>query len=150
LIPFARKPQAEDPAVYRSLFDDAGDARFVLDAHATVLHANTAATRLFGATETALHGLPFSELVAPQSAGGLQNVLAATRTPPARAGPVALDARFADGTIFPIEIEVIHGTADRYGIVVRDRRARAKTPGPAARKFNPGQVLIASRIQELV
>jgi PAS domain S-box-containing protein len=151
LIPFARKPAAsEDPGLYRAMFDQATDARFVLDAHGIILHSNPAACRLFGAAETALYGVPFTELLAPNGRPSYQSSIAAIQKPPARAGPIPLEGRYANGTIIPIEIEIVHGTEERYGVVVRERRPEAPG-GPASRgRFNPGQMLIAGRIQELV
>jgi PAS domain S-box-containing protein len=150
VIPFLRKPPEVDPAVYRSMFDQASDSRFVLDSTATILHANLAAARLFGAAEAALYLVPFSELLAPASRGEFQQALAAVVKPPSRVGPLALEGRFADGSTFPISVELVRSTVDRYGVVVRDRRVTAKDPGSPTGRFNPGQVLIASRIQELV
>jgi PAS domain S-box-containing protein len=150
VIPFLRKPADVDPAVYRNMFDQASDGRFVLDATATILHANLAAARLFGAAEAALYLVPFSELLAPTAREEFQHALAAIVRPPSRIGPIALVGRFADGSTFPIEVELVRTTNDRYGVVVRDRRVAAKDPRSAPGRFNPGQVLIASRIQELV
>jgi PAS domain S-box-containing protein len=150
VIPFLRKPAEVDPAVYRTMFDQASDGRFVLDASATILHVNLAAARLFGAAEAALYLVPFSELLAPTAREGFQQALAATVRPPSRIGPIALEGRFADGSIFPIELELVRTTPDRYGVVVRDRRVSAKDARSSSGRFNPGQVLIASRIQELV
>lgn len=147
VIPFARSPAEEDPTVYRAMFDQARDGRFVLDPEGQILHANPAAAHLFGASEEALRGVAFSELLDAEARPTFQAILVATRTPPARAGPIPLKARSANGSPFPIEIDVDHGTKERYGVVARD--ARAARPPPAG-KFNPGQMLIASRIQELV
>jgi PAS domain S-box-containing protein len=150
VIPFPRKPAGEDPGVYRAMFDQASDGRFVLDSNATILHANLAGARLFGAAEAALYLVPFSELLAPTAQAGFQKALAATQRPPSRFGPIALEGRFADGSTFPIEVELVRSTPDRFGVVVRDSRAKARDLRPAPGRFNPGQVLIASRIQELV
>jgi PAS domain S-box-containing protein len=150
VIPFPRKPADEDPAVYKTMFDQARDARFVLDSNALILHANPSAARLFGATEGALYRVPFSELIAPTDRPSFLGALAAVKTPPSRAGPLALDGRFSDGSVFPIEVDVVHGTKDRYGVVVRERRAAPSGGAAAPGRFNPGQLLIAGRIQELV
>jgi PAS domain S-box-containing protein len=150
VIPFLRKPAEEDPAVYRTMFDHASDGRFVLDSTATILHANLAAARLFGASEAALYLVPFSELLAPASRVEFQQALAAIVRPPSHIGPITFEGRFADGSTFPIEVDLVRSTVDRYGVVVRDRRVTAKDPRSAPGRFNPGQVLIASRIQELV
>jgi PAS domain S-box-containing protein len=150
VIPFLRKPPGEDPAVYRAMFDQANDARLVLDNHSIVLHANPTAARLFGAAENALYGVPFSELLMPPSRPAFLRALATIQKPPARAGPIPLDGRFSDGSDFPIEIELFHGTVERFGVVVH-RRTGGPPGGPSTRgRFNPAQVLIASRIQELV
>jgi PAS domain S-box-containing protein len=149
VIPFIRHPAKEDPGVYRDLFDQAADGRFVLDAQYTILHANPAAARLFGASENVLYGVPFSELLSPSARPSWVEVLSTTRKIPSRAGPVSLQGRYSDGSMFPIDLEVIHGTEDRYGVVVRD--GRAGQAGPAGKgRLNPGQMLIAGRIQELV
>jgi PAS domain S-box-containing protein len=143
-------PSNEDPTVYQAMFDQARDGRFVLDAEANILHANPAAVRLFRALEGTLRGLPFSELLTPAALAGFRGAMEATRIHPSRVGPVPLTGRAADGSTFPIEVEVIHGTETRYGVVVRDGRTPGRVsriPGP---RFNPGQMLIASRIQELV
>jgi PAS domain S-box-containing protein len=150
VIPFLRKPAEEDPAVYKTMFDQASDARFVLDSNAVILHANPSAARLFGATEGALYGVPFSELITPAERPSFLGALAAVKTPPSRAGPLALEGRFSDGSAFPIEVDVVHGTKDRYGVVVRQRKAGPPSGPAAPGRFNPGQLLIAGRIQELV
>jgi PAS domain S-box-containing protein len=150
LIPFARKPPEEDPAVYRDLFDQARDGRLVLDPQAQILHANPAAAQLFGASEERLRGVPFTELLAPAARPGFTSALATIRKPPARLGPIAIEGRFSDGSTFPIELEVVHGAEKRYGVVVRDARTSDRHSPPPAGRFNPGQVLIAGRIQELV
>jgi PAS domain S-box-containing protein len=131
------------------MFDQARDSRFVLDPEATILHANPAAARLFGASEVTLRGVPFSELLAPGARAAFRAALEVTRSFPSHAGPIPLMGRSADGSMFPIEIDVVHATADRWGIVARDARPTGRGPTPPA-KFNPGQMLIASRIQELV
>ena len=148
--PAARRPPDEDPTVYQAMFDQARDGRLVLDSDMIVLHANPAAVRLFGATEGALYRVPFSELLAPAVRSNFLSVMELVQSVPSRAGPLPLVGRFANGTTFPIEIEVVHGTADRYGVVVRDGRAAPRGPSAPSAKFNPGQMLIASRIQELV
>jgi PAS domain S-box-containing protein len=149
-IPPEQKPAGEDPAVYQAMFDQARDGRLVLDSEMIILHANPAAVRLFGATEGALYRVPFSELLAPGVRANFLSVMQLVQSVPSRAGPLPLMGRFASGSTFPIEVEVVHGTADRYGIVVRDGRSQAKGPGSPTAKFNPGQMLIASRIQEMV
>ncbi|MGC2289004.1 MAG: PAS domain-containing protein [Thermoplasmata archaeon] len=149
-IPFVRRPAGDDPAVYRDMFDQARDGRFVLDTQGYIVHANPAAARLFGASELILRGVPFSELIAVGARAGFLATLASIRKPPSRAGPIELEGRFRDGSTFPIEIEVVHGTEDRFGVVVRDGRTIGRIPSTPAGRFNPGQVLIASRIQELV
>jgi PAS domain S-box-containing protein len=147
VVPFDRTSSDEDPGVYRALFDQARDARFVLDPEGQILHANPAAAHLFGASEGALRGVAFTELLDAEARPTFQAILVATQTPAARAGPIPLKARSAKGTPFQIEVDVVHGTKERYGVVARD--VRAVRPPPAGR-FNPGQMLIASRIQELV
>jgi PAS domain S-box-containing protein len=149
-VPSARKPPGDDATVYQAMFDQARDGRFVLDSEAIILHANPFAVRLFGATEGALYRVPFSELLAPTARANFLGVMELVQAVPSRAGPLPLLGRSANGSTFPIEIEVVHGTVDRYGVVVRDARLVPKGPSPPAAKFNPGQMLIASRIQELV
>jgi PAS domain S-box-containing protein len=149
-VPSARKPPDEDPTVYQAMFDQARDGRLVLDSEMIVLHANPVAVRLFGATEGALYGVPFSELLAPAVRNNFLSVIELVQSVPSRAGPLPLVGRSANGATFPIEIEVVHGTVDRYGVVVRDARLAPRSPSTPAAKFNPGQMLIASRIQELV
>ena len=149
-VPAARKPGEDDATVYQALFDQARDGRLVLDSEMIILHANPAAVRLFGATEGALYKVPFSELLSPAVRSAFLGVLQSVQSVPSRAGPLPLVGRAANGSTFPIEIEVVHGTADRYGIVVRDGRTLGRVPGTPTGKFNPGQMLIASRIQELV
>jgi PAS domain S-box-containing protein len=144
-----RKPPGEDPALYQAMFDQARDSRFVLDPDATILHSNPAAARLFGASEVTLRGVPFAELLAPGARAAFKAAWEVTQSYPSHAGPIPLMGRFSDGSMFPIEIDVVHGTADRWGVVARDARPSGRGPTPPG-KFNPGQMLIASRIQELV
>jgi PAS domain S-box-containing protein len=147
VVPFVRRPTVDDPAVYRAMFDQATDARFVLDGHHHILHANPAAALLFGAHELALRGVVFTELLTPGARPGFVHGLTSIRSPPGRFGPMPLEGRFSDGSAFPIEVDVVHGAEDRYGVVVRRSSRTASAP---AGRFNPGQVLIASRIKELV
>lgn len=154
VIPFLGRADAEDPAVYRALFDRADLSQFVLDQRGHIRRANPSANRLFGTVEVQLRGRPFSDLLTQGTQAGFAQALAATRGPRTEWGPIRLEGRSPSGSVFPIEVEVcrvVHGAEESYGVVVRD--AHGGTPptprGPAGR-FNPGQMLIASRIQELV
>lgn len=148
VVPFLRTPVGDDPEVYRAMFDQAADGRFVLDGHFHILHANRAATQLFRASETLLRGVVFSELIAAESRAEFTRALAVVHTPSSRFGPAPYQGRASDGSTFPVDVEVVHGTTDRYGIVTRE--ARPPTSSPPSGRLTPGRLLIADRIEELV
>lgn len=149
LIPFGRRPAGDETAVYRAMFDQSSEGRFVTDPLMVILHTNPAATLLFRAAENALYGVPFSELLAPGSRPRFASTIDSMKRSPSRAGPLPLEGRRSDGALFAIEAEIIHGSELRYGIIVREVRS-PDTPSRPAGGFNPGQMLIARRIEELV
>lgn len=153
LIPLGRRPDGEDPAVYRALFDRAESSQFVLDHQSRIRRANAAAMRLFAASEGQLRGRPFPEILAEAARPEFQRLIAAAREHPAGSGPIPLAGRRSDGSTFPATAEIVrasHGAEESFGVVVRDLRARSPAPEGARPRFNPGQMFIASRIQELV
>lgn len=150
VIPFMRKPSDEDPALYRAMFDQAPDARFVLDGQGHILHANPPAVQMFGVVELTLRDVAFTDLLAPASRPKFTQALGLVRSIPSRAGPLELEGRTTNGSFFPIEIDLVRGSEERYGLVVRNLRATVGVRRPPVAPFNPGQTLIASRIGELV
>lgn len=153
VIPFFGRSDGEDPVVYRALFDHGVHGQLVLDRQGLIRRANPSACRLFGWGDAQLHGRPFSELLTPGTRTQFGQALVATRDPNSARGWTSLEGRSSDGSTFPIEVELIlaiHGAEGSFGVIVRDGRDAPSRIRGAPARFNPGQLLIASRIQELV
>jgi PAS domain S-box-containing protein len=124
---------AESEHSRTTILNTARDAILTIDAYGQILSANPAVERIFERPGCLLIGLDIHELIesAPNEPPLINRIVSS------RSAGVAtweLDARRADGQVFPIELSVGRsGSADaeQYTLVIRDITLRRKTEARA-------------------
>ena len=134
-----------------AVFDSTADGILTIDRQGTVLSANRAALAIFGHPEAQLVGHSLGRLMPLGGAAQISQWLPQTDVPCADAGPPlhgrarALQARRADGRLFPIELGLSEMRVDgqrQYVGLVRDlsqahaTQARIDAAGQALRAAN--------------
>lgn len=111
----------EREAQLRIIFDNASDAIISFAEDGTLLAFNKAAEKMFGRPVNAIGNLRMELLFPPQRPGSGRRVWPVNRE---RLGmTVETDARYADGTLFPVEVSVSEmwlGERHMYSGIIRD------------------------------
>jgi len=138
---------AAERARLESLVEGAMDAILELDAALVVTHANSAAGRTFGAPPSALAGLPFLDLFAPEGKARLEAAFPELDARPAGERflwlPGELAARRCDGTPFPAEASLARpgGARGPATVVLRDVRDRREAEARIGRLLEEAEYL---------
>jgi PAS domain S-box-containing protein len=113
-----------------TIMNTARDGIVSIDACGQILSTNPAVERILGRTGQLLIGLDIHELIdsAPNEPP-LINRIVSSRS--AGVTTWELDARRADGQVFPIELSVGRSEAEQYTLVIRDITLRRKTEAQA-------------------
>jgi len=118
----------ESEARYRTLFDTSTDAIFIEALEGQILDCNDVACRLYGYTRDELLGLEVTDLVPPEVAAGLDEVITEHR----RGGGIFTESQGLrkDGARFPTEVSTRSVTIDgerRVTVFVRDISERRQS-----------------------
>jgi diguanylate cyclase (GGDEF)-like protein/PAS domain S-box-containing protein len=115
------------PELYRAVAENAPDAILIVE-HARVTFANAAASRLFGSShDSALLGVPLTELFEGDFATDIYSMLAATPEPEPRTMRLEREARRRDGATVTTEVSIVGINLDgrpALHLVCRDNHER--------------------------
>ena len=140
----------------QAVFNSTVDGILTMDQHGTVLSANRAALAIFGHAEPQLLGHSLARLMPDASSARIGDWLAATPAPVNAAGEIAdtaatlparpqtLQARRADGSLFPVELSLRAMAADGQRQVVAVVRDLSETQATQARIAATAQALRAA------